>query len=213
VPTYRACLVDVFDTVLSVDIATYAGRLARHAGVTPEDFGAGLREWSDRAMDGSATLATAFREVLVGCGLDVDDAGVDGLVAMDRQLLGEMTMLHLDAVPFLESLRERGVRTAFVSNCAENTRPMLAEHGLSDLVDELVLSCEVRAAKPDPAIFELALERLGMDAGETVFVDDQQRFCDAAAELGIHALTIDRSGSSNGRNGTVTSLAEVTRLF
>jgi HAD superfamily hydrolase (TIGR01509 family) len=208
-PTYRACLVDVYDTVLSVDIATYADRLARRAGVRPEDFGAGLRDWSDRAMDGSATLTTAFREVLVGCGLDVDDAAVDDLVALDRQLLGEMTMLHLDAVPFLESLREQGVRTAFVSNCAENTRPMLAAHGLSDLVDELVLSCEVRAAKPDPAIFEVALERLGVEAGETVFVDDQQRVCDAAATLGIHAVTIDRSG----RDGAVTGLAEVAALF
>ena len=56
-------------------------------------------------------------------------------------------MLYDDVVPFLESLRAAGVPTAFVSNCAENTRPLLDSLGLSDLVDHLVLSCEIGAAK------------------------------------------------------------------
>jgi HAD superfamily hydrolase (TIGR01509 family) len=41
------------------------------------------------------------------------------------------------------------------------------------LVDALVLSCEVRAAKPDAAIFWSALDQLGVAADAAVFVDDQ----------------------------------------
>ncbi len=76
-------------------------------------------------------------------------------------------------------------------------------------MDELVLSCEVGAAKPDPAIFETALESLGVRAEEALFVDDQRAFCDGAAALGIHAVLIDRTG----RAGTVASLGELAPYF
>ena len=108
-------------------------------------------------------------------------------------------------MPFLEALRELGVRTAFVSNCAENTRPLLDRLGLTALVDELVLSCEVRAVKPDPAIFEVAVERLGVLPGESLFVDDQLAFCRAAEAAGIRAVQIDRAGGQ----GEVSTLSEL----
>jgi putative hydrolase of the HAD superfamily len=120
-----------------------------------------------------------------------------------------MTVLHDDTMPFLETLRTKGVRMAFVSNCADNTHPLLDVLGLSGLVDELVLSCEVGAAKPDPAIFEAALERLGVAPDEALFVDDQQDYCDGAAALGIRAVRIDRFDGS----GPVTTLTELSPYF
>ncbi len=101
------------------------------------------------------------------------------------------------------------MRTAFVSNCADNTRPLLEWLGLDSLVDELVLSCEVGVAKPDPRIFEIALDRLGVAAADTLFVDDQPAFCDAAAALGIRAVLIDRVGGA----GEVSTLAELSAYF
>ncbi len=134
---------------------------------------------------------------------------MDRLLAKDRELVREMSVLHDDTVPFLGSLRDRGVKTAFVSNCADNTRPLLEWLGLDSAVDELVLSCEVRAAKPSPAIFEIALDRLGVAAGDALFVDDQQAFCDAATALGIRAVLIDRHTGT----GEVSTLAELATYF
>ena len=210
-PTYRACLVDVYDTVVSIDLARYTAALAEYAGADPEAFGAALRQWSGPAMDGSMSVEATFGEVLRVCGVSTDNGVVERLLATDRQLVRDFTVLHDDVVPFLESLRDRGVRTAFVSNCADNTRPLLDELALSPLVDELVLSCEVLAAKPDPRIFEIALDRLGVDAGEALFVDDQQPFCDAAAELGIRAVRIDRR--SAGGTDVVSSLTGLADHF
>jgi HAD superfamily hydrolase (TIGR01509 family) len=209
VPTYAACLVDVFDTVVSIDFVRYTGVLAERAGVDPEEFARSVGLWSQAAMDGLVSLQQVFEEALAGLGRTADGDLVDDLVAADRRLIHELTVLHDDAVPFLESLRERSVRTAFVSNCAENTRPMLDGLGLSGLVDELVLSCEVGASKPDPAIFEVALERLGVSAADALFVDDQQAFVDAAATLGIHGVRIDRFNGA----GHVSTLADLTPYF
>jgi putative hydrolase of the HAD superfamily len=52
----------------------------------------------------------------------------------------------------------------------------------------LILSYEVGAAKPDAAIFKLALERAGVKPDEALFVDDQLANVEAAREIGIHAI-------------------------
>lgn len=207
--TYTACLVDVYDTVLSVDMARYGGGLAALARVDPAAFAGAVSKHGESVTDGRLTIAQALDHAMVELGVGSEDGLVDRLVAADRELVREVTTLHADSVPFLRSLREKGVRTAFVSNCADNTRPHLEELGLPALVDELVLSCEVRAAKPDPRIFEIALERLGVAAADALFVDDQQPFCDAAAGLGIRAVRIDRFDGS----GDVASLRELATYF
>ena len=204
-PTYRAFLVDVFETAISIDMIRYNAALAERAGTDPESFAAAFHAWAIPAMDGSASIRRALTEVLRACGVAADAAAIDRLVAADRELVDELAVLHDDVVPFLESLRGLGVRTAFVSNCSENARPLLDRLGLTTLVDELVLSCEVRAVKPDPAIFEVAVERLDVRAGESLFVDDQAAFCRAAEVSGIRAVQIDRAGGT----GAVSTLTEL----
>ncbi len=204
-PRYAACLLDVFETVLSVDQVRHAALLAERAGVGATEFAAATGEWGPRVSDGRVTLAEAMAGVLRDCGADPTADAVADLVAADRELIVELAVLHPDTRPFLEALRATGVRTAFVSNCAENTRPLLGALGLDDLVDELVLSYEVGVAKPEPAIFRIALERLGVAAGDAVLVDDQQSYCDAAAGIGMAAVRIDRDGG-----GDVDTLSALT---
>ena len=207
--TYTACLVDVYDTALSVDMARYGDALAAGAGVDPGSFAAAVSQHGEAVTDGRLTIAQALEKAMVDLGVATDDGIVDRLVALDRSLMSEVTTVYADTVPFLESLRARGVPTAIVSNCADNTRPHLELTGLSTLVDELVLSCEVGVAKPAPAIFEIALDRLGVAAADTLFVDDQPAFCDAAAGLGIRAVRIDRFRGT----GDVSDLGELSAYF
>ncbi|MCB0896692.1 MAG: HAD family hydrolase [Nocardioides sp.] len=205
-PKYDAVLLDVFETVLCVDQVRHAALLAERAGVSATAFAEAAGSWGPRINDGRASLAEAVAAVLARCGATPDDETVAALVAADRDLLAELAVVPDDTVPFLRSLRAAGTRTAFVSNCAENTRPLLDGLGLTALVDELVLSCEVGATKPDRAIFDVALERLGTAPERAVLVDDQQSYCDGAAALGIDTVRIDRTGGT----GQVSSLAEVS---
>jgi HAD superfamily hydrolase (TIGR01509 family) len=207
VPSYRACLVDVFDTVVTVDMPRYGALMAARAGIDPAAYEEAFRAWALPAMEGSVSLRQALAEVLRACGAAPDEDVLDDLVVADRELLGELAVLPDDVVPFLVGLRERGVRSAFVSNCAENARPLLGRLGLAPLVDELVLSCEVRAVKPDPAIFDVALDRLGARPDESLFVDDQPAYCRAAEASGIRAVQIARNGGP-GAVATLTGLLE-----
>jgi putative hydrolase of the HAD superfamily len=88
--------------------------------------------------------------------------------------------------------RARGGRTAFLSN---NVPPLMArlraERRLDQIFDVVTASCEVRVAKPDPAIFHHCLDTLGVAPGDALFVDDHPANIGAAARLGIHTFQFE----------------------
>ncbi|NYJ02317.1 putative hydrolase of the HAD superfamily [Nocardioides thalensis] len=206
---YAACLIDVFGTALSVDFERYNAGIAERAGVDAATFIDAVQLWAAGVMDGSTPIAEALERTLRDCGASPNRALIDELVTLERALLHDLAVLHDDTLPFLELLREKGVRTAFVSNCSDNTGPLLEALGLTALVEELVLSCEVGSAKPSPGIYEVALERLDVFAEDALFVDDQQAYCEGAAALGIRAVRIDRAGWA----GDVSLLTDLTEYF
>ncbi len=56
------------------------------------------------------------------------------------------------------------------------------------LFDDVVLSYKTGFIKPQPEIYQLSLKNLGVDANQSVFVDDNIRYCQAANDLGIHSV-------------------------
>ena len=131
--------------------------------------------------------------VLGAAGIANDDVLIDGLVELERSHLENGVHLYDDAFPVVASLRRRGVKTALVSNCSHSTRPVVERLGLEAVFDVVSLSFEVRAMKPDPAIYSTTLERLGVVRPErVVFVDDQPHYCDGATAVGMAARLILR---------------------
>ena len=61
-------------------------------------------------------------------------------------------------------------------------------HGIYDLFDEVVVSADVGIAKPEPRIYAIAAQRLGLPAADCVFVDDLEPNVDAARAAGMHAI-------------------------
>ncbi|MET9222150.1 HAD family hydrolase [Streptomyces sp. NPDC003300] len=68
-----------------------------------------------------------------------------------------------DALDVVRRLREQGVRIAVVSNVGWDRRPVFDALGLTPDIDANVFSYEVGVDKPDPRIFQLACDRLGVD--------------------------------------------------
>jgi putative hydrolase of the HAD superfamily len=94
------------------------------------------------------------------------------------------------------AFRASGGRTAFLSN---GVPPVMArirqDRPLADWFDVVVVSYEVGLAKPDPRIFTLCLERLGVDAASVLFVDDRAVNTAGAAAIGVQTLTFTRERS------------------
>src|SRR5262245_17436755 len=81
-----------------------------------------------------------------------------------------------------------GYKLSVLSNADLSLRGRLQRDGLHDLFDDLVISAEVGMAKPEPAVFHLAVERLGLEPGDCVFVDDWDENVEAARAVGLRAV-------------------------
>jgi putative hydrolase of the HAD superfamily len=126
--------------------------------------------------------------------------GVDELVAAIR------FSAYPDAIPALGGLRDRGLRLVTVSNWDCSLPRVLDGCGLGELLDGTITSAEVGARKPDPAIFERALELAGCEPGEALHVGDTaQEDVTGARAAGIRPLLIDRDGG----HGDIASLEEI----
>ncbi|CAK0787258.1 hypothetical protein CVIRNUC_010476 [Coccomyxa viridis] len=88
----------------------------------------------------------------------------------------------------LQRIRESGLKMAVVSNFDLRLRPLLEALGLDQLFDALIISAEVEAEKPNPAIFEAAFDALGVQPAEAVHVgDDRRNDISGGRHAGCHA--------------------------
>lgn len=79
-------------------------------------------------------------------------------------------------------------KTALLSNATIYLDALLAEHGLTAIFDVIVNSARVGLRKPDPEIFKLTVERMGLSPTECLLVDDKDRNTRVAQALGVKAI-------------------------
>jgi putative hydrolase of the HAD superfamily len=96
-------------------------------------------------------------------------------------------------IDFARSLRSRYTtgtvyKTGIISNAWPNARADVKRWVNGDAFDDLIFSAEVGLAKPDRRIFDLALDRLQVQATETIFVDDFQENVEAARAIGMAGI-------------------------
>jgi putative hydrolase of the HAD superfamily len=110
-----------------------------------------------------------------------------------------------DATPALDSLRNRGLSLACVSNWDCSLPDVLARCGLRGSLDAVLASATVGSRKPEPEIFAAALRAADCPPEQALHVGDtREEDLDGARAAGIRALLLDRDG-----NGDIASLAEI----
>ena len=112
--------------------------------------------------------------------------------------------LDSSLVAFIHSLRPPRL-TALLSNAWDNLRGLVEnDWHIANAFDDLVISAEVGLAKPDYRIYQLTLDRLGVQASQALFVDDFSENIDGARWMGLRAIQF-RSASQ--------AMAEIRRYF
>jgi putative hydrolase of the HAD superfamily len=210
-----ACLLDAYDTIVHTDFTAYRNVLPAMAGIPADALYREFGRVAPALSVGQISITEAFAEILRARGVEPRPDLVDAMADKSRELLLLSGRLYDDVLPFLRTLRSRGIKIAIVSNCDENTRDLLVEAGVAALTDVLALSNEVGAVKPAAQIYQYALDNLGVTADAALFVDNNAAFCAGAAALGIQAVQIVRKpGEADGARGArgaevVRSLTEL----
>ena len=155
-------------------------RMATLAGLPFDELVS--RYWMHRAAyDGGLTGEEYWRRVLDG---SARAELVPDLIGADYQSWSDY---REDVWDIAAAFRARGGRTAMLSNgVTEIVSRLRNERRLERWFDVVVASCEVGRCKPDPEIYRICLERLGLSADETLFVDDRVENIHAARDVGMH---------------------------
>jgi HAD superfamily hydrolase (TIGR01509 family) len=96
--------------------------------------------------------------------------------------------VNWELLDFIKSLHPR-YKIGLLSNAWDDLRQTMHERWNMDvLFDDLVISAEVGIVKPDPRIYQLAVERLGVHPDECVFIDDMLINVEAAHQQGLTAI-------------------------
>ncbi|GAA5511992.1 pyrimidine 5'-nucleotidase YjjG [Deinococcus carri] len=186
-----------------------AGHVARHA--LPDGYAARFTELDNFGY-------RPKREVLPGL---VRELGLphDPEVLLadfgEHSLAAPVPMPHAHDV--LRELRARGIRIGVVTNgWVEAQTACLERTGLTPLVDDVVISKGVGLSKPDPAIYRLALARLGVDAADAWFVGDSPRNdVWGPQQVGLRAAYLPTGHALNGEtpDAVLRDLRDVLRLL
>ncbi len=102
------------------------------------------------------------------------------------------------AIEAVSALRARGLEVAVVSNWDVGLAEHIARLGETSLFSTIVTSAEAGAAKPDPAPFRLALERLGVEPGRALHVGDEGEDEAGAQAVGMHFAAAPLSTAFEG---------------
>ncbi|HLF91496.1 MAG TPA: HAD family phosphatase [Anaerolineales bacterium] len=96
--------------------------------------------------------------------------------------------LNVELAEYFRSLRPR-FQTAILSNSFVGAREREQEaYHFDEMCDFILYSHEVGMQKPDPGIYALTCERLGLQPSEVIFLDDREGAVDPACEFGIHGI-------------------------
>ncbi len=134
----------------------------------------------------TASLGEALREL--GAGVRPGELEIARAILLNTFLKAR---LYEGAKELLAFCRSLGLRTGVVSDAdALLLRSLLNKHGLTGLLDAIVISDEVGFLKPDPRVFETALGAVGCEAHEALMVGDARRDIEGAKETGLLAALV-----------------------
>jgi putative hydrolase of the HAD superfamily len=181
----KAVVFDLFETLVDYDDARsreFSARVARICDRDPDEF---HPVWVEgRPLRDTGPMAP----YLASLGLGENE--IDEFLEMRRGWTRKILASPKDgALETLLEVRGRGLRTGLITVCSEDTVDVWPQTPFAGLFDAEVFSSSCGLRKPDPRIYELALEQLGVEPREAIFVGDGANDELAGAErVGMRAV-------------------------
>jgi putative hydrolase of the HAD superfamily len=208
---YRAVIFDLWATLVTWDqegANRFYDAMAQAAGVEELRF---REAWlSGRKTREVGPIADHLRELFAGLGAEPD---LDEILDMRREWTKRSLQPRPDALETLAELRRRGHLLGLISVCSQDVPHVWDETPFAGALDELVFSCDVGVSKPDPRIYEIACERLGVEAADCLFVGDGANDeLPGAERAGMAALQLRAPGELLTPDGETWTGASIERL-
>jgi putative hydrolase of the HAD superfamily len=230
----RAILFDLDDTLIRAYaqpeeawtrlLHVFAPHLEAHDAAAIETVRIAIMEearafWNDRAeaakwrLDIAGARRLSVRRGLARLGYR-DEALADRIADAFTELRRAEYRLYPDALATVDTLRERGVRLALVTNGAgEIQRAKIARFELEHRFHHIQIEGEFGLGKPEPDVYRHALERLGCDACDAWMVGDNYEWeVEAPQKLGLCGIWYDPFDAGIPAHATAQPARVIKRL-
>jgi putative hydrolase of the HAD superfamily len=147
------------------------------------------------AIDADAFRAAVRRALVPVAG---EPGRAESALAALDEYLAALPAIEPDMRALLGRLRAaRRVRLGLLSNAARGFTERLRGRGVAELFDQVIVSGDVGLAKPDPAVFRLMAERLGVEPAACLMVDDQPEHLASAERVGLRTHLFRRGAAAD----------------
>jgi epoxide hydrolase-like predicted phosphatase len=172
----RAVIFDFFGVLVGDGFeATY-----RSAGGDPVKDKAFVEALLDQANRGNISVDEFRSRICKKLGISVEEY---------QDSVRRTEIINHELLEYIKKLRLRSFKTAILSNVNRGgLERRVPKKILEELFDVIVVSGDVGYIKPEPEIYKITAERLGIEVKECVFIDDRKGYVSAAKNLGMQAL-------------------------
>jgi putative hydrolase of the HAD superfamily len=224
----KSVIFDIDGTLLDHGKAQYKAlkRLYRHLNIDDGRFECFVSLWKsigkryfDEYAEGAVSLREQrilrIRDFLGHYGRDVGDNGAYGLFEIYLSFYKDHWVLYPETRGVLELLNERYLLGIVSNGSSKGQRGKLEKTGISNFFKDIVVSEDIGIAKPDPRIFQHALNGLGLSPREAVFVgDDIKADVEGAKRTGMVDIYLDREGKGGcDASYTIHDLRELMEIL
>lgn len=113
---------------------------------------------------------------------------------------------------FITYLRNNGIKTA-VGSASKNTLLILEKTNLTDKFDAVSCGFDTQKSKPDPEVFLIAANKLGIAPSECVVIEDSDAGVEAAKAGGMYAVAVGEAEKNNQADIAVSSIASLYKTI
>ena len=171
----KAVIFDCFGVIVADALQIICSELRQRDPAAADE----VRDTVSLSNRGIADPDTSSRKVAAILGVSYEEY---------RSQIASGEVKNVELLGYIQELRT-SYKTALLSNIGKGS--LLRRFSAEELVryfDTVVASGDVGFAKPEPEIYEIAADRLGVRFDECVFTDDREEYCQGARAVGMHAI-------------------------
>ena len=215
---YKAVIYDLFGTIVEPwDVERHRATLNRLANVLYVNANDFARMWDYYAEQGmNGTFGSIGEQLIRVCDALSVHVQPEHVSHAESLLLADARRYLTptgDALATMIRVKDLGLKSGVISNCGLEVPHLWKELHYSHYIDAPIFSCISGVHKPHGGIYRQALERLGILPEQSLFVDDDPAFVEGARAVGLGAVLITNTPSTQTNDLCVSRLSSILPLL
>jgi putative hydrolase of the HAD superfamily len=193
---YAAVVFDLFGTIVNnYPYERYRDVLKQMASILTVPFNDFWRLWSETAHSRSLgiipTIESNIEYICNKLGAGIDNKNIELATRIRYDFIASIIIPRQDDIEALTHLKSQGLKIGLISNCTAETPIVWENTPFAPLFDVALFSSSVSLRKPDPRIYQLALERLAVKPADCLYIGDgDSQELSGAGQVGMHPVLI-----------------------